>query len=114
MNPSRYVLIFAVFFIAIEVGIAHHSFAAVYDGSRVMTINGVVTKFRFVNPHTMLYVDVADSAGKFTSWTIEFAGVLNLSESGWNRDSLKVGEHVFATCVGFPVTVNRGCFSPNS
>jgi hypothetical protein len=76
---------------------AHHSFAPVYDGSRQITVNGVVTQFRFVNPHAMMLMDATDESGKVTKWTVEFAGSLNLSEVGWTAETIKAKERVAVT-----------------
>jgi len=76
---------------------AHHSFAPVYDGSRQVTVTGVVTQFRFVNPHAMMLMNVSDDSGKVTQWTVEFAGSLNLSEVGWTAETIKAKERVVVT-----------------
>ena len=76
---------------------AHHAFSPVYDSKRSTTVAGVVVEFRFVNPHAMLTLDVADDAGKPVKWTVEFAGQLNLAEIGWTKDSLKPGEQITVT-----------------
>jgi len=76
---------------------SHHSFAAVYDETRLVTISGVVTEFKFVNPHAIMYMDVTDASGKVSKWTVEFAGRLNLSNVGWTADSIKSGERVTVT-----------------
>jgi hypothetical protein len=76
---------------------AHHSFSPVYDEKRLITVVGVVTQFRFVNPHAMMFMDVTDEAGKVAKWTVEFAGRLNLSEVGWTADSVKAGERITVT-----------------
>lgn len=75
----------------------HHAFSPVYDEGRLVTASGVVTEFRFVNPHTMLFMSVTDEAGKGVPWVVEFAGRLNLSEFGWTADSIKPGERVTVT-----------------
>lgn len=77
--------------------IAHHAFSPVYDEKRVITVAGVVTEFRFVNPHAMMFMDVADDSGKVAKWAVEFAGRLNLSEFGWTAESIKPGEKVTVT-----------------
>jgi len=89
------VLLFAVF--GIPVAHSHHSFSGVYDGTRVVTVTGVVTQFKFVNPHALMLMDVTDESGKVSKWTVEFAGRLNLSEIGWTPDSLKAKERVTVT-----------------
>jgi len=76
---------------------AHHSFAAVYDGTKQTAVTGVVTKFKFVNPHSMMYIDAKNASGKVEKWTVEFDGQLNLSNFGWTADSIKSGEHVTVT-----------------
>jgi hypothetical protein len=76
---------------------AHHSFSAVYDDKRTISVTGVVTEFRFVNPHALMTVNVTDEAGKVVKWTVEFAGRLNLSEVGWTADSVKSGERITVT-----------------
>ena len=78
----------------------HHSFAGVYDGAKEITVSGVVTQFKFMNPHTLMYVDVTNAAGKIEKWTVEFDGRLNLSEGGWTADSIKPKERV--TVAGNP------------
>src|SRR5215831_16009650 len=78
-------------------GSSHHSFAPVYDDKRVITVTGVVTQFKFVNPHAMMFMDVTDGTGNVTKWTVEFAGRLNLSNVGWTEQSIKSGERVTVT-----------------
>ena len=56
-----------------------------------------MTQFRFVNPHAMMLMDVTDKSGKVVKWNVEFAGRLNLEESGWTANSIKPGERVKVT-----------------
>jgi hypothetical protein len=57
---------------------SHHAFSPVYDAKKTITVDGVVTQFRFVNPHAMLLMEVKDKTGKVVTWNVEFAGRLNL------------------------------------
>ena len=91
------VLVVPMLVSTVERADAHHAFSPVYDEKRVMTVEGVVTQFRFVNPHAMMFMDVTDKTGKVEKWVVEFAGRLNLSEAGWTADSIKAGEHVKVT-----------------
>lgn len=98
MKPSRLCSVFLLALVLWGRGAnAHHSFSAVYDGTRVVTVTGVVTQFKFVNPHAMMTMDVGDESGKVTEWIVEFAGRLNLSEVGWTADSIKAKERVTVT-----------------
>jgi len=89
----------AVVFVSFPVGrvLAHHAFSPVYDEKKVITVEGVVTEFRFVNPHAMMFMEVTDKTGKVAKWTVEFAGRLNLAEGGWTAQSIKPGERVTVT-----------------
>ena len=76
---------------------SHHAFSPVYDEKRLITVVGVVTQFKFVNPHAMMSMDVTDESGKVVKWAVEFSGRLNLSEVGWTAESIKAGERVTVT-----------------
>jgi len=78
-------------------GYAHHSFSAVYDGTKQTTVTGVVTQFRFVNPHAMMYLTSNNTSGQTDKWVVEFDGRLNLSNYGWTENSIKSGEKVTVT-----------------
>ena len=76
---------------------SHHAFSPVYDEGRLIMVEGVVTEFKFVNPHAMMSMDVTDASGNVAKWTVEFAGRLNLAEVGWTAESIKAGERVTVT-----------------
>ena len=48
---------------------AHHASAPHFDRNRPIEIEGVITKFEFVNPHAYLDVDVTDTDGNVTNYT---------------------------------------------
>ena len=74
--------------------LAHHSFAAEYDGTKRINITGTVTKVEWMNPHARFYVDVKDESGKVTNWNFELGAIPVLLKQGWRKDSLKVGDQV--------------------
>lgn len=73
---------------------AHHSFAAEFDGSKQITLTGVVTKVDWVNPHAWVYVDVKSPDGTVTNWGLESGAPNALYRAGWRKDDLKVGDTV--------------------
>lgn len=73
---------------------AHHSFQAEYDGSKVVTIKGVVKKVAWVNPHAYVYVESTGADGKIVNWAFESLSPNALSIRGWSRNSLKEGDQV--------------------
>jgi hypothetical protein len=52
---------------------AHHSFAAEFDGHKLVTYTGVLTKLDWGNPHGFFYLDVKDEKGNVTKWAFEIA-----------------------------------------
>jgi len=77
---------------------AHHSFAAEFDSNSVVTLNGVITKVEWTNPHTYFHLDVTDNQGKVTNWAVEGGAPNALYRAGWKPTSLKAGDRV--TIVG--------------
>ncbi|MGC4029786.1 MAG: DUF6152 family protein [Steroidobacteraceae bacterium] len=79
---------------------AHHSFSAVFDGTKPVTLDGTVTKFEFINPHGWVTLDVPGAAGTpAATWRVEVANPNALIRLGWRKDSLKPGDKV--TIQGF-------------
>lgn len=73
---------------------AHHSWPVEYDAKKPVSVQGVVSKVEWTNPHTHFYVDVKDEKGTVTTWNFEMASTLALERSGWSRKTLTVGEQV--------------------
>ena len=82
-------------------GMSHHSFAAVYDDAKLVTLSGVVTEFKWLNPHSQLYFDVKDKDGKVVTWGAEMRAPGNLVAEGYTRkellEKLKPGTEVTVT-----------------
>jgi hypothetical protein len=76
----------------------HHGTSIVYDLTQSVTISGTVTDFRFVNPHTLIYLDVSGEDGKVASWLGALSSNTSLSRSeGWTRETLKPGDEISVT-----------------
>jgi len=65
--------------------LAHHSFAAEYDGSKPMTLVGVITKVDQQNPHGWFYMSVPSTkpGGRPTTWALETPGPNQLARTGF-------------------------------
>jgi len=71
--------------------VAHHSFAAEFDGSKPVTLKGTVTKMEWINPHAWLHIDVKGPDGKVVPWMVEGGAPNALLRRGWNRNSVVAG-----------------------
>jgi hypothetical protein len=75
-----------------SLALAHHSSAATFTKDKSTTIEGVITDFRFRNPHVIIYIDVADDGGTVTNWMVEGSAATGWRREGWKNDSLKKGD----------------------
>jgi hypothetical protein len=73
---------------------AHHSIAGMYDSTRPVRIDGVVTQFQFVSPHPFL--DLRDTTTSQT-WRLEMDNRGELSSIGINEQTLKPGDRLIVT-----------------
>jgi hypothetical protein len=93
------IAIAAVLAVAVVPSSAHHSFAAEFDSTRQVTLDGHVVMMEWVNPHSWLHIDVKKPDGSVERWKIEGGSPSVLMRLGWNRNSLPAGTKV--TVVGF-------------
>jgi hypothetical protein len=74
--------------------LAHHSFAAEFDGSKPVTLKGTVTKMEWTNPHAWLHMNVTGADGKVVAWAVEGGAPNSLLRRGWNKNSVVPGTAV--------------------
>ena len=87
---------------------AHHS-ASLYDRDHPVTVIGVVTEYRFLNPHVQIYFEAKGEDGTPEKWLAESGPPQRLFRAGWNAKSLKVGDKI--SVKGFPVKDGRKILS---
>lgn len=75
---------------------AHHSFSATFTDD-VITVEGVVENFKFVNPHILTTFSVTDDNGVTTSWVSEGGSATAFRRRGWDGDTLNEGDFVRIT-----------------
>jgi hypothetical protein len=89
--------------------LAHHSTAA-FDNEKVVRIEGIITQFRWINPHASIKLDGDASEGVDGLWTVEMTAPNILLRQGWKRTSVKEGDKVvmFVNPLKNSVTLNDG------
>jgi Family of unknown function (DUF6152) len=88
MKPIAALLVLVAFAFPL---VAHHSFAAEYDGTKPVNVTGTLTKVEWMNPHIWFYLDVKDQNGNVTNWGFSAAPPGVLMRRGILKDALKVG-----------------------
>jgi len=75
---------------------AHHSTAANFT-QEVITVDGVIEKVRYQNPHASVLIRNTADDGKETFWLIETGARTTLERQGITLDRLAVGSQITAT-----------------
>jgi hypothetical protein len=70
---------------------AHHGVAPHYDADQPVEIEGVISKFEFINPHSFVSVETVDAAGTRQVWHCELASRSVLTRNGLHADTFEVG-----------------------
>lgn len=70
---------------------AHHNPTSHYLIDEMITVEGVVTEFRLINPHARIYFDVIAADEEVQHWFAEGNAAGILKRRGWNKDMLKPG-----------------------
>jgi hypothetical protein len=71
--------------------VAHHAFAAEFDGSKPVTLKGTVTKMEWINPHSWMHIEVKKPDGTVENWMIEAGSPNSLFRRGINKNTVKPG-----------------------
>lgn len=80
--------------VAVAPMMAHHSFAAEFDGAKPVDLVGTVTKVDWVNPHSWVYIDVKGEDGTVANWGLETGPPNVLYRMGWRKDTVKPGDSI--------------------
>jgi hypothetical protein len=100
----------SLFFLGVAVPLsAHHSFAAAYDTTNAITVQGTIVQVRLTNPHSWFFLDVKDADGKTTRWAFEAGTPSGMIRNGYKASELGPGTMV--TIRGFrarDLTQNAG------
>jgi hypothetical protein len=97
----RYGLIAAVSLAVCGIASAHHSLAGQFDVKKTVTLEGVVSRVDWVNPHIYLHLDVKDPGGKIATWRLEGVPVAMARKAGLTKTLLQ-GNGEKVSVIAFP------------
>lgn len=72
---------------------AHHSFS-MFDFEQELRLEGTVTRFDYLNPHSWLYVNVENEDGSVTEWGFELDAPPRLRRLGISPRFWEPGDRV--------------------
>jgi hypothetical protein len=70
---------------------AHHAFSAEFDINKPLKVQGTLTKWEMINPHSWFHIDVKGSDGKVVPWMIEAGTPNQLIRLGVTKRTLPIG-----------------------
>jgi len=73
---------------------AHHAFAAEFDGNKPVLLKGTITKMEWVNPHAWIYIAVKKPDGTVENWMIEGGTPNTLVRRGLRKSDVPAGVEV--------------------
>lgn len=72
----------------------HHSGAANFIVDSIITVKGMVTEYRFQNPHVQILLDVVNDRGEVERWMVELAAKNQFVRAGWVGDEFEPGQTI--------------------
>ena len=75
---------------------AHHSTNANFT-QEIISVEGVIERVRFVNPHASVLIKNTDIEGNETFWLIESGARTTLERQGVTLEHLEIGSKITAT-----------------
>jgi len=76
---------------------AHHSWPVSF--SRLVTVKGTVTEFRWANPHPMITLEAQANDGRMEKWEIGGPAIIRMEANGWTKSTVKPGDVI--TGIGY-------------
>ena len=70
---------------------AHHAFSSEFDIARPVKLQGTLTKWEMINPHSWFHIDVKNPDGTVDTWMIEGGSPNQLMKGGLTKYTLPIG-----------------------
>ncbi len=93
---AKLIAITAMALAAISPLLAGHHGTSTYEMTTEIELKGTVKEWTFGNPHSWLWLTVAEPQKPLVEWSIESAPPNYLSQQGWSASTLKAGETLTA------------------
>ncbi len=82
--------------LSVNISVAHHSASALFDMTRMISIDGQVTEVWFENPHSRIYIEQQTDDNEKELWEIETMSPNWFIRRGWDEDTINEGNMIRA------------------
>src|SRR5947208_16666909 len=79
--------------------LAHHGRAGYDTAENGKVVKGVVTEYRWLNPHVFILWNAKDEKGNTVTWTGEFSSPSSMLREGMSKSSFKPGGEIAVTVI---------------
>ena len=98
LKTFAFCLLLAVAVLLVSAPLPAHHGETNYDTEKLVTVKATVTDFQFINPHTLILLDVKNDKGEIEKWTCEARSpAMLVRNGGWNKNTLKPGDAITAS-----------------
>jgi hypothetical protein len=73
---------------------AHHSNPLYFDMTKAITLEGLILRVEWINPHALMFLQVKNEKGELETWTIQGTSPINFNRKPELKDRLKPGIRV--------------------
>ena len=73
---------------------AHHSNPLYFDMTKAITLEGLILRVEWINPHALIFLESKNEKGELETWTIEGAGLVVVARKPELKERLKAGLRV--------------------
>ena len=97
MNPGGMLAAVLLAALGAQPAIAHHSVPVNFDQSREITVTGVLTDIKWVNPHAHFRLNVTNPDGTIVEWLVEMGAANTMRRAGFPMERFAVGDRLVIT-----------------
>lgn len=87
----KYFLRLSILLFLASPALGHHSEAGL-DMTTVVALEGIVSEYRWRNPHVYITLSSKNELGDIVEWKLQAGAVSIMSRLGWTRDSISLGD----------------------
>tara|TARA_B100000959_G_scaffold280417_1_gene342198 strand:- start:1237 stop:1641 length:405 start_codon:yes stop_codon:yes gene_type:complete len=91
MHKTLIKILLSTLILAVNISVAHHSASALFDMTKMISIDGQVTEVWFENPHSRIYIEHQTDDNNTELWEIETMSPNWFIRRGWDEDTIKEG-----------------------
>lgn len=101
MRRTFAILVSVAAMLTLFVGVvsAHHGRAGYDTKGAGIVLKGVVTEYKWINPHVFLNWNVKNEKGETIEWTGEFSSPTTMISEGMGKNTFKAGDEIIATVI---------------